>query len=152
MTNFELALLLMRLGVWTGSALDGGGSSTMAYEGTLLNRPSDPGGERSIAESLSLFYYGVHVPELPLDVVSPNGDNVNDRLTLAYKIVRPSTVNARLDRSRRQRAAGRRRREDRRRHVPLSAGPDGARGNLALRRRLDRRRSAARRRPSARSR
>jgi len=96
MTNFELALFLMRLGVWTGSALDGGGSSTMAYEGTLLNRPSDPGGERSIAESLSLFYYGVHVPELPLDVVSPNGDNVNDRQTLAYKIVRPSTVNARL--------------------------------------------------------
>ena len=96
MTNFELALLLMRLGVWTGSALDGGGSTTMAYEGTLLNRPSDPGGERSIAESLSLFYYGVHVPELPLDVVSPNGDNVNDRQTLTYKIVRPSTVNARL--------------------------------------------------------
>jgi hypothetical protein len=96
MTNFELALLLMRLGVWTGSALDGGGSSTMAYDGTLLSRPSDPGGERSIAESLSLFYYGVHVPELPLDVVSPNGDNVNDRLTFAYKIVRPSTVNARL--------------------------------------------------------
>ena len=96
MTNFELALLLMRLGVWTGSALDGGGSSTMAYEGTLLNRPSDPGGERSIAESLSLFYYGVHVPELPLDVVSPNGDGVNDRQTLAYKIVRASTVNARL--------------------------------------------------------
>jgi len=96
MTTFELALLLMRLGVWTGSGLDGGGSSTMAYEGTLLNRPSDPGGERSIAESLSLFYYGVHVPELPLDVASPNGDGVNDRQTLAYKIVRASTVNARL--------------------------------------------------------
>jgi hypothetical protein len=96
MTNFELALLLMRLGVWTGSALDGGGSTTMAYEGALLNRPSDPGGERSIAESLSLFYYGVHVPELPLDVVSPNGDTINDRQTLTYKIVRPSTVNARL--------------------------------------------------------
>jgi hypothetical protein len=96
MTNFELALLLMRFGVWTGSALDGGGSATMAFEGTLLNRPSDPGGERSIAESLSLFYYGVHVPELPLGVVSPNGDGVDDRQTLAYKIVRPSTVNARL--------------------------------------------------------
>jgi len=96
MTNFELAMLLMRLGVWTGSALDGGGSATMAFEGALLNRPSDPGGERSIAESLSLFYYGVHVPELPLDIVSPNGDGVGDRQTLAYKIVRPSTVNARL--------------------------------------------------------
>jgi hypothetical protein len=96
MTNFELALLLMRQGVWTGSALDGGGSSTMAFDGTLLNRPSDPTGERPVAESLSIFYFGVHVPELPEDVVSPNGDEVSERQTLAYKIVRPSTVNARL--------------------------------------------------------
>ncbi len=96
MTNFELALLLMRLGAWTGAAVDGGGSATMAFEGALLSRPSDPTGERPIAESLSLFYYGVHAPELPVDVVSPNGDNVNERQTLAYKIVRPSTVNARL--------------------------------------------------------
>ena len=43
----------------------------MAFEGTLLNRPSDPGGERSIAEALlSLLYYGVYVPELALDAVS----------------------------------------------------------------------------------
>jgi hypothetical protein len=68
----------------------------MAFEGALLSRPSDPTGERPIAESLSLFYYGVHAPELPVDVVSPNGDNANERQTLAYKIVRPSTVNARL--------------------------------------------------------
>ena len=96
MTNFELALLLMRLGVWTGASLDGGGSATMAFEGELLNRPSDLSGERSVAESLNLFYYGVQAPELPVDVVSPNGDGVNERQTLAYKIVRPSTVNARL--------------------------------------------------------
>jgi hypothetical protein len=96
MTNFELALLLARLGAWTASALDGGGSATMAFEGTLLNRPSDPGGERAVAESLSLFYYGVHAPELPEEVISPNGDGAAERETLAYKIVRPSTVNARL--------------------------------------------------------
>jgi hypothetical protein len=96
MTNFELALLLMRLGAWTGSALDGGGSATMAFDGTLLSRPSDPSGERPVAEALSIFYYGVHVPELAEDVVSPNGDGVGERQTLAYKVVRPSTVNARL--------------------------------------------------------
>ena len=96
MTNFEVALLLMRLGAWTGSALDGGGSATMAFEGRLLNRPSDPGGERAVAEALSIFYFGVHVPELAEDVVSPNGDGVGERQTLAYKVVRPSTVNARL--------------------------------------------------------
>jgi hypothetical protein len=96
MTNFELALTLARLGAWTASALDGGGSSTMAFEGALLNRPSDPSGERAVAESLNLLYYGVHAPELPEEVVSPNGDSVGERQTLAYKLVRPSTVNARL--------------------------------------------------------
>ena len=39
MTNFELALALVRLGAVTGAALDGGGSSTMAFDGQLLNRP-----------------------------------------------------------------------------------------------------------------
>jgi hypothetical protein len=95
MTNFELALLFTRLGAWTASALDGGGSATMAFEGTLLNRPSD-GTERAVANSVNLFYYGVHAPELPEAVISPNGDGVDDRQLLAYKIVRPSTVNARL--------------------------------------------------------
>src|SRR5215208_603180 len=96
LTNFELALLMARLGAQTASALDGGGSATLAFEGRLLNRPADPGGERPIAESLNVFYYGVHVPELPETVISPNGDDVAERQSLAYKIVRPSTVNARL--------------------------------------------------------
>ena len=46
MTNFELAQTLVRLGAVTGSAFDGGGSSTLAFDGQLLNRPSDSGGER----------------------------------------------------------------------------------------------------------
>ena len=36
------------------------------------------------------------MPELPENVVSPNGDSVAERQSLAYKIVRSSTVNARL--------------------------------------------------------
>ena len=44
MTNFELAQALVRLGAVTASALDSGGSSTLAFDGKLLNRPSDPGG------------------------------------------------------------------------------------------------------------
>ena len=47
LTNFELALTMMRLGCVTASALDAGGSTTMAFDGKLLNRPSDPGGERA---------------------------------------------------------------------------------------------------------
>ena len=97
LTNFELALAMARLGCVTASALDGGGSTTMAFDGKLLNRPSDPGGERAIAEALTLFYYGVYAPALPARVLSPNADGVDDTQALAYKLVRPSTVTATLN-------------------------------------------------------
>jgi hypothetical protein len=96
LTNFELALTMMRLGCVTASALDSGGSTTMAFDGKLLNRPSDRGGERAVAEALTLFYYGVYAPALPSRVLSPNADGVDDTQTLAYKLVRPSTVSATL--------------------------------------------------------
>jgi hypothetical protein len=96
LTNFELALTMMRLGCVTASALDAGGSTTMAFDGKLLNRPSDPGGERAVAEALTLFYYGVYAPALPARVLSPNADGVDDTQTFSYKLVRPSTVTATL--------------------------------------------------------
>jgi hypothetical protein len=96
MTNFELAQALVRLGVVTGAALDSGGSSTLAFDGTLLNRPSDPGGERSVSNSLQLMYYGVYAPT-PDPVISPNGDGVAEKQrALSYKVVRPSNVTATL--------------------------------------------------------
>jgi len=96
MTNWELAQAMVRLGAVTASALDAGGSTTMAFDGKLLNRPSDPGGERSVAESLDVLYTGVYAPPPTLPVVSPNGDGVGERQVLAYKVVRPSTVTASL--------------------------------------------------------
>ena len=95
MTNFELAQTLVRLGAVTGSAFDAGGSTTLAFDGTLLNRPSDPRGERDVSTSLQLMYYGVYVPAVE-PVVSPNGDGVAESQRLAYKVVRPSTVTATL--------------------------------------------------------
>jgi len=95
MTNFELALALMRFGVVTGAALDGGGSTTIAYDGKVLNRPSD-GKERSVAEALLVHYYGVHAPTLNGAVLSPNGDGVGEQLEFRYKVVRPSTVTLNL--------------------------------------------------------
>ena len=95
LTNFELALLMMRLGAVTASALDAGGSTTMAFDGKLLNRPSDPGGERAVAEALLVFYYGVYAPA-PDPVLSPNGDGAFDRETFSYKLVSRSTVSASL--------------------------------------------------------
>ena len=94
MTNFELAQTMIRLGAVTASALDAGGSSTMAFDGQLLSRPSD-GGERMVAESLNVTYYGVYAPK-PEPSFSPNGDGAGERQTLSYKIVRPSSVSATL--------------------------------------------------------
>jgi len=96
MTNFELAQTMVRLGAVTASALDAGGSTTLAFNGKLLNRPSDPGGERAVADGLFVFYYGVHAPLPSVPVLSPNGDGVAEVQSLSYKLVRPSTVTASL--------------------------------------------------------
>lgn len=96
MSNFELALAMMQLGAVTASALDAGGSTTVAFDGKLLNRPSDPGGERAVAESLVVAYTGVYAPPVSEPALSPNGDGVAETQTLSYKLVRPSTVTATL--------------------------------------------------------
>ena len=92
LTNFELALTMMRLGCVTASALDSGPSATMAFDGKLLNRPSDRLGERAVAEALTLFYYGVYAPPLASKAVAPNAS-----LTVSYKLARPSTVTATMN-------------------------------------------------------
>ena len=97
LTTFELAQAMVRLGVVTGSALDSGGSSTLAFDGKLLNRPSDRGGERAVKETLALMYTGVYTPPLPMGVISPTaGAGLPSQETLSYKVVRPSTIQARL--------------------------------------------------------
>ena len=96
MTNWELAQAMVRLGAVTASALDAGGSTTMAFDGKLLNRPSDPGGERAVAETLAVLYTGVYAPPPSVPVLSPNGDGVGDRQQLSYKVVERSTVTASL--------------------------------------------------------
>jgi len=95
MTNFELAQTLVRLGAVRGMALDGGGSSTLAFEGSVLNRPSGSS-ERAVANALLLQYYGAYVHPPAEPVVSPNGDGVAETQKLGFKIVRPSTVAVRL--------------------------------------------------------
>jgi hypothetical protein len=91
MTNFQLAQALVRLGAQTAMALDGGGSTTLAFDGSLLNRPSDPGGERAVGSALMFTYTGVFLPP-PRALVSPNGDGVDEGQTLAYRLVRPATA------------------------------------------------------------
>ena len=96
LTNFELAQTMARLGAVTACALGSGYSTTMAFDGQLLNRPAAPGGEQPVADALVAAYAGVYAPPAPTQVLSPNGDGVAEQQTLSYKIVRPSTVNANL--------------------------------------------------------
>jgi phosphodiester glycosidase/flagellar hook capping protein FlgD len=96
-TSYELGQQLVRLGAVTATALDSGGSTTMAFDAKLLNRPSDPGRrERAVSDALTLFYYGVFAPPATQRVLSPNGDGIAERQALSYKIVRPSTVTTSL--------------------------------------------------------
>ena len=94
-TNWDLALTLIRYGCVNGFALDSGGSTTVAFDGQVLNRPSDPTGERPVGEALVIGYAGVFAPA-PAATLSPNGDGRGDRERLSYKVVRPSTVSAKL--------------------------------------------------------
>jgi hypothetical protein len=91
MTTFEMAQTMVRLGAVRAMALDSGGSTTLAFDGTVLNRPSD-GKERPISTALMLFYSGVFAPPPEVSVVSPNGDGIAEEQSLAFKIVRPSNV------------------------------------------------------------
>ncbi|MCH8495802.1 MAG: phosphodiester glycosidase family protein [Balneolales bacterium] len=52
MTYVQMANFLLSLDAWNGVNLDGGGSTTMAVRGQVVNSPSDPGGERSVANTL----------------------------------------------------------------------------------------------------
>ena len=52
MTLVELAAVMRRVGAWQAMNFDGGGSSTMVVEGTLVNTPSDSTGERAVGSAL----------------------------------------------------------------------------------------------------
>ena len=104
MTNFELAQTLVRLGAVTGSAFDGGGSSTLAFNGTLLNRPSDRVASDPSANALQLMYYGVYAP-------TPDAVDLAERRRLR-RAAAPALLQGRsaLDRDRDPRRPGRCRR------------------------------------------
>ena len=95
LTNRQLANAMVHYGASNAMAFDAGGSSEMAFNGVVLNRPSD-GFERPLADSLQLTYIGAFAPKPLFPVFSPNGDGVRDRQRLAAKFVRASTVNLRL--------------------------------------------------------
>jgi exopolysaccharide biosynthesis protein len=52
MTLEEFGTLMLSLGIYQGLNLDGGGSTTMVVDGAVVNSPSDPTGERAVANCL----------------------------------------------------------------------------------------------------
>jgi len=95
LTHAQLARQMVRLGAVTAVGMDGGGSSTMAFEGRVLNRPSE-GALRPVANGLFFYYYGIFAPRPRRAVISPNGDRVADSQVLTARVVRRSSVDLRL--------------------------------------------------------
>ena len=96
LTNAELARTMVRLGAIRAMAFDGGGSATAAFDGAVLNKPSD-GRERAVGSALVFHYAGAFLPP-PVAQVSPNGDGVGDTQKLSYRVYAPSTVDVTLTR------------------------------------------------------
>jgi hypothetical protein len=55
MTLQQFGRLFVKLNATSALNLDGGGSSTMIVEGELVNRPSDPAGERDVSSAILIL-------------------------------------------------------------------------------------------------
>lgn len=95
MTNYELAVALARLGAVTAMSLSTGDTAAMAFDGALLTRPSGAA-EQAVSDVLLLSYAGVYAAPPKTQVLSPNGDGVDDTQEFDYRLVRASTVTATL--------------------------------------------------------
>ena len=95
MSSYELAVELSRLGAVTAFGLGSGASAGIAFDGSLLTRPSASSAPK-VSDALVLTYSGVYAPPPSTAVLSPNGDGVGDSETLSYRLARPSQVVATL--------------------------------------------------------
>jgi len=95
MSSYELAVALSRLGATTAFGLDAGPAAGVAFNGTLLTRPSGET-EAKLSDALVLSYAGVYAAPPSAPVLSPNGDGAGDGETLVFQLARPSDVTATL--------------------------------------------------------
>jgi len=85
MTIDELANLMLSVGAYNAVNLDGGGSSTMVIHNQVVNSPSDPGGERSVANALfAVREMEVTTPTIP-NLIQPNNGAINQKDTVILK-------------------------------------------------------------------
>jgi Phosphodiester glycosidase/FlgD Ig-like domain len=92
LTSYELAKALVGLGVVTACGLEPGNDVAEAFDGQLLSKPA--AGEQAIREALLVEYSGVYAPDLSLPLLT--GEAGRTAEPLLYRLVRPSTVTARL--------------------------------------------------------
>jgi hypothetical protein len=95
MSSYELAVELSRLGAVTAFGLGSGSPAGIAFDGTLVTRPST-GTTPKVSDALVLSYTGVYAPPPSSPVLSPNGDGIGDVEELPYRVARPSHVVATL--------------------------------------------------------
>ena len=95
LTNHQMASAMVHYGAVEAMGFDGGGSTEMAFNGRVLNHPSD-GVERPIADALQVIYIGVYTRKPRWNTFSPNGDGYRDSQTLYARLVRASTVDIKL--------------------------------------------------------
>ncbi|MFC2089093.1 phosphodiester glycosidase family protein, partial [Calditrichota bacterium] len=67
MTLFELADYMLEWGIHEGVNFDGGGSTTMVVRGSVVNSPSDAGGERAVANAIMVVSAA---PTGPIAIIS----------------------------------------------------------------------------------
>ncbi len=91
MSSYELAVELSQLGAVTAFGLGAGPAAGVAFNGSLLTRPST-GTTPKVSDALVLSYTGIYAAQPSAPVLSPNGDGVGDTESLAYRVVRPSHV------------------------------------------------------------
>lgn len=94
LSSYALAHALVKLGATQAIGLGSGGPAGMAFNGSLLTRPTGHA-EPHISDGLVLSYTGVYASPVE-PVLSPNGDGVVDTQTFSYRLPRPSTVTATL--------------------------------------------------------
>jgi hypothetical protein len=85
MTLFELADFMMKIGVYQGVNLDGGGSSAMVIRKQVVNSPSDPTGERDVANALLAVSTAPSGP-LSFILISPDSQKIFIGDTLKYYV------------------------------------------------------------------
>lgn len=97
MTLPELGNFMRELGCTQALNLDGGGSTTLVVRGKVVNRPSDPSGERAVANALLLICTAPAGQLLHLDITTPRaalrpGEKFDFNMTAADNFYNPLNI------------------------------------------------------------